>query len=287
MLIILYYICYLFSYHHCIDSFQFCFKEWPLSSPNNCNPYDGHMDLICRVEGINLDIKWFYSTLPNAENSSIPLQNVTDQYFIQHDFVFVVNSSVHTATRSRLRVKNASSGYYWCRIYKNNVPLWPVSFKMDLSEPQYYSRYGSCTSNQADMINKCYYVAMPSAATSTTSVNPPGSTAAGVLQLQTTATQPSLLGFSTRHQRYTSSSYMPSSSVTGRLAAGVSNCNEYQLWLFVVIALTAIFAVIIVVLSVICVWLCVLKSRTTSIACVKGFSMQIDPFTRQHLALLH
>ena len=132
---------------------------------------------------------------------------------------------------------------------------------------------------------KCYYVTMPSAATSTTSVNPLGSTNAGVLQLQTTATQPSLLGLSTRvrHQRYTSSSYpMPSSSVTGRLAAGVPNCNEYQLWLFVVIVLTAIFAVLIVVLSVICVWLCVLKSRTTSIACVKGLSMQIDP---QHLAL--
>ena len=187
------------------------------------------MDLICKVDGINLNIKWFYSTLPNAENSSIPLQNVTNQYFIQHDFVYVVNDSVHTATRSRLRVKNASTGYYWCRIYRNNVPLWPVSLKMDLSEPQYYSRYGSCTSDQADMINKCYYVTMPSAATSTTSVNPPGSTAAGVLQLQTTATQPSLLGLSTQHQRYTSSSYpMPSSSVTGRLAADVPNCNEYQ-----------------------------------------------------------
>ena len=238
------------------------------------------MDLICKVDGINLDIKWFYSTSPNAENSSIPLQNVTNQYFIQHDFVYVLNNSVHTATRSRLRVKNASSGYYWCRIYKNNVPLWPVSLKMDLSEPQYYSRYGSCTSDQADMIDKCYYVTMPSTATSaasTTSVNSPGSTAAGVLQLQTTATQPSLIGLSTRHQLYTSSSYpMPSSSVTGRLAAGVPNCNEYQLWLFVVIGLTVIFAVLIVVLSVICVWLCVLKSRTT---CVKGFSMQIDPFT--------
>ena len=125
------------------------------------------------------------------------------------------------------------------------------------------------------MINKCYYVTVPSAATSTTLVNPPSSTAAGVLQLQTTATQPSLLGLSTQHQRYTSSSYpMPSSSVTGRLAAGVPNCNEYQLWLFVVIGLTVIFAVLIVVLFVICVWLCVLKSRTTSIACVEGFSMQ-------------
>ena len=239
------------------------------------------MDLICKVDGINLDIKWFYSTLPNTENSSVPLQNVTNQYFIQHDFVYVLNNSVHTATRSRLQVKNASSGYYWCRIYRNNVPLWPVSLKMDLSEPQYYSRYGSCTSNQADIINKCYYVTMPSAATSITTVNPPGSTAASVVQLQTTATQPSLLGFSTRHQQYTSSSYpMPSSSVTGRLAAGVP--NEYQLWLFVVIALTAIFAVLIVVLSAICVWLCILKSRTTSIACVKGLSMQIDP---RHLAL--
>ena len=150
------YLLFILSSH--VDSFQFCFKEWPLSSPNNCNPYKGHMDLICRVDGINLNIKWFYSTSPNAENSSIPLQNVTNQYFIQHDFVYVVNDSVHTATRSRLRVKNASSGYYWCRIYRNNVPLWPVSFKMDLSEPQYYSRYGSCTSDQADMINKCYYV---------------------------------------------------------------------------------------------------------------------------------
>ena len=149
---------------------------------------------------------------------------------------------------------------------------------------------------------------MPSAATEvieTTLVNPPaGSTTAGVLQLQTTTAQP---GLSTQHQQLssnrtplpfantvgihrvgvrtttTSSSYlMPSSSVTGRLA-GVP--NGYQVWLLVVIALTAIFAVLIVVLSVICVWLCVLKSRTTSIACVKGLSMQIDPFTRQHLAL--
>ena len=252
------------------------------------------MDLICRVEGINLDIKWFYSTVPNAENSTNPLQNVTNQYLIQH--VYVVDNSVNTVTRSRLRVKDASPGYYWCRAYKNNVALWPVSLKMDLSAEQFYSRYGSCTGDQANMITKCYYVAMPNTAISTTSsVNPPdSSTIAGVLQQQTTTTQPSLPASSTRHQQLstpsppantvgthrvgartttTSSSHpTPSSPVTGRLI-GVP--DEYQVWLFVVITLTAIFAVLIVVLSVICVGLCVLKSRTASNVHVKGLSMQI------------
>lgn len=242
------------------------------------------MYLKCAVEGPkNLEIKWFYAAnlQTNTENTSLPLQNSSD-YFIQ-----TVHGLSMTRTICRLRVKTVRAGYYWCRAYQNNVPLWPVSQKMDLSDQESYSRFNDCgASVQSVTVNKCHHVHMESITSS--SEGPPGVLASSTQPLinapstsswQTTTTTPAtnnidsprmtsttnmqLQPTSSNLQRPTSSSIqrpIPSSPGLGGLT-GVP--DDYEVWLFVVVGLTALFAVLIVALSIICIGLCVLKSRAS------------------------
>ena len=267
----------------------------------DCNPYgetQTDLYLICKVEAPkNLDIRWFYSEnlQSNTENTSAPLQNST-KYLIQTVKTFTPDK---VATACRLRVKIVSPGHYWCRAYQDGEVLWPVSQKMDLSNEDSYSRYQSCgTVAQSVKAAKCHYVhvepsnASSSSSSSTTTTQPqikapstsssswlttitpatnkinnPTVTSTTNIQLQPTSSQRPTTSTNTQRptntetQRPTSSNLprpTQSSLDRGELMGVPDN---YEVWLFIVVGLTVLFAVLIVALSIICVGLCVLKSK--------------------------
>lgn len=279
------------SHFNCFHSFpdtcQFCYVGWPSSTPLDCSPYKGDEDLAveCAAEGPALQIKWFHN-LSMFNTSSVPLKNDTN-FFIQS-----VYTSATNRVRSRLRVKNVTAGNYWCQVYHNNAG-YPSSQILSISDANFYSRFEACTINSPQYeplrTPKCYSLASQGTAacnnagvlpttttaivtTTTTRLTTTTSATPGVTTTSTTSGKVVTTDNSrsiTRSSKLPTRTSYPSPSPQGSLR---DVPEPYQTWLFVVVALTAVFGMLIIILTIVCIGICLLRSRSNEVDCEKGLS---------------
>ena len=280
------------------DSCQFCYTKWPSSKTLDCSPYKGDEDLAieCTAEGpASLEINWFYndSSAP-SRNDSEPLRNDSN-YFIQ-----TIYTTGTRRIRSRLRVRNVTAGNYWCQVYHNNAGVYPASQVLSIADSSSYSRLRACevASPQSEglPIPKCHPLVcntagvLPTTTTTTvttiTTTRPPplitttpatpGITTATPGITTATPTSGNMVVLNSRG--HSSIRVLPTrtSYPTPTPQESLQDVPEpYQTWLFVVVALTAVFGMLIIILTIVCIGICILRSRSNEVDCEKGLSKDI------------
>lgn len=241
-----------------------------------CNPYTAnYLAISCRVRvsplSVPVMIKWFSSTgqAPLANSSNIIIQSVTNP----------TTGSVI----SRIRIKNIASAQYWCRAYYNNIMANYTSTKLGVEDMSSYGRNDPCNETAQSMdIMKCEDLVeanLPSTSTATSTPvmtalpgpsrtsSPSPDSSEGGAELTSTIVGRTSVGVVARTTQVVAHS--STANITPTLGA-VNLPQPYQTWLYVVVGLTVVFGMLIIILTIICVGLCLLKARTNQVDTLDG-----------------
>lgn len=260
-----------------------------------CDPYAEDISLECQVVGPFApmpQIVWFSKTHPSTEGSS-EIGESNYNYSVVNTGQLV--EAVRT-THSVLTIKALSVGEYWCEIYIGDIAL-EQSQKLCITEHNDYSRYPACqppTSQEFpdpkcwDIPTSCvteppFAIATSSSSSATggsgltkdsgESINN-GTPTESTMTIQTTSSSsPSkavpLATLPT--DGATTPTYNPDNEV--ELEGLVDTPQGFELWLYIAASLAGLFALLILILTIICIALCVLRP----LAHQKSPSLQGEP----------
>ena len=226
---------------------------------------------MCKIEGPYSPvpkIAWFSNFHP-PKGETVEITGTESGYNIVNTTEFIDTTRT---TQSVLTIKEFTAGEYWCQIYAEDIALEP-SQRLCITEPPDYNRYPKCSSSALSQeLSKCWDIpttcvtdvpivmATPSHSSdsrnSVLAINSSGAHATQVVQgsspLIAATALPTIDG-TTSHG---------SPGQTDESERLVDTPKEFQVWLYVVASLAGIFALLILVLTVICIGLCVLHPRT-------------------------
>ena len=238
-----------------------CFYEYLRQPPLDvqCNPYSEGMRLECQIVapvrvGVEVEIQWFYNDEQIMLDSFPAGAEITDE-------VDEGNEDIRTSTLVFPNdFPDTFSGNYHCQIVVNGNFTAPSQSLTLVGEDVYIIIPDQRCSVQAVDVSKCAgraTIAPPSPSTTTQPEN---------TGISTTASSPPLTSTLSPSPSPTN---LPSSGGTTDTATNpnVGSTNEptgetLQVWVYVLVAIAAVFGMIIVVLSILCVGLCLKKNKT-------------------------
>lgn len=267
--------CYnIYAYAICAGNCRFCYVEQPKQSID-CNPYEvSNITIWCIIERplkTSLEIRWFFSS-QNINTTRITSSDT--RYTIQTRNNSISQKNISKQTSQLFILSPLTEGRYWCEVFYNNNGL-QRSQSLEVTAEDDYERYDPCTETTSivEQIKKCTDIVKNSASTCPTPPSPTftiSSKQTSTLTLSTTNTISNTI-FSFKS---ISSSYMSSIQVrpTGQIVyqtttpttdpAGLQNKEDnFHLWLYIVAGLTGIFGILIIILTVICLALCLMRPK--------------------------
>ncbi len=228
-----------------------------------CNPYgsDSIFKLQCALttsvrEGNNISINWFF-------NETIPLTDVAMSS--TEDGQNAVETFTSTLTLTNLQPQT-DTGDYYCRAAVDGQSLEPSkAFTLSSDEDDIFNIMilGDCkpTDIFSDEATRCADVASTTAteAVTTPSTTHPPQPSQTTLLTTVTPSQTAPGGGTTNDQMMTTTQSPETSS-------GPSDPpvvpETLQVWIYVLVGVAAVFGIIIVILSIMCIGLCVRKNKT-------------------------
>ena len=238
-----------------------CFYEYQRQPPTelDCNPYNG-MRVECEVlapvsVGVDVEIQWFY----NDEQIMLDSFPVGTEITVEVD---EENENIRTSTLVfPSSFYDIYRGNYHCQIVVNGNFTAP-SQSLSLVDEEIYIFFPDqfCLVAQAVDVSKCAGRATiaPPCPSATTQPDNTGTS--------TTTSSPPLTSTLSPSPSPTN---LPSSGGTTDTATNpnVGSTNEptgetLQVWVYVLVTIAAVFGMIIVVLSILCVGLCLKKNKT-------------------------
>ena len=231
------------------------FTQQPVPSVD-CNVYDLDLEtLTCRVESIDtagvpdvqdLSIKWFFfnDTEYDLTIGTNPVERTGGS--VGH---LTVTSTLHISGTSRPNATVVSEGFYYCRVhmFDASVVLHESQRFKVLHREEYLQQASSCS-------ERTFSAALESCAVSRLSVDE--STTTSILPDSTATTKtPNEENPTTTDEEPTP----PSSSTVDTGSRGSGGILE--VWIYVLVAVAAVFAMIIIILAIMCVGLCLRRSQ--------------------------
>ncbi len=238
--------------------------EQPAVANINCNPYEEILRLQCALTaGLDSDvsINWYH-------NGTTPLTGVTDS---TEDLI-----SEMKTLRSVLTVNNPApatdSGDYYCQAAVDMSNLQPSdTFTLTDDENELFNLMNlrNCEDDPNTDIffvssTKCADVVFPTVSVTTPTTLPPQPSQTTL----PTTTTPSLLTTSQSVREETSTN-SPGSTEEGVIFTTQNNGSTeaavpetLQVWIYVLVGVAAVFGIIIVILAIMCVGLCIRRSKT-------------------------
>ena len=231
-----------------------------------CNPYSSSASLMleCEVQVLasvgssRVEIQWFFNDTTSQEilhitdtDSFPPLSAISylgNQTVVDGD-MWTLSSRITFSSLSYL----IHQGMYFCQVaLDGNIALFSPSdgLLVETEEIGEYLNFHPCSDALSKHTMKCAGN-LSSSTSLTTSV--PTSAAS---PLHTTSTAPPLRTTSAASLQHTEAS-SPSTADSSRGTPTLS------LWVYVLVAIAAVFGMIIVVLTILCVGLCLKKNKTT------------------------
>ena len=266
-------------YIYILGGCKFCYIEQPCENTGcgingDCNPYEApHVVLQCKITvplGIELQIEWFCSpTSSNTNSSHITADNGKYDITVQK----MQDGDVFQQT-SRLVITDIDERDYWCQVFhKNNALLKSQILEISNS----YDREPSCPDNVllSQEVKKCADVIegvltcptnagmMTSSSLIQTSFSfPTASTFPTLLITSQTSSFPSFLYPSSSKQRSTITTQEISDNLRPTSESLIENkSNNFRIWLYIVAGLSGLFALLIILLTIICVGLCLMRPK--------------------------
>lgn len=258
------------------DGCKFCYIEQPCENTgcgnDDCNPYKApHVVLQCKITvplGIELQIKWFCSpTSSNTNSSLITADNLKYDITVQK----IQNGDVFQQT-SRLVITDIDERDYWCQVFHENNALLKSQI-LEISNG--YDRDQPCSDNVllSQEVKKCADVIegvltcptgvgmMTSSSLIQTSISfPTTSTLSTLFITSQTSSFPSFLYPSSSKQRSTITTQEISENLRPTSESLIENkSNNFRIWLYIVAGLSGLFALLIILLTIICVGLCLMR----------------------------
>lgn len=265
---------------------RFCYTNQPVQSLD-CDPH-GILGIStnCTIHGpaaIWLKIKWFFS----EEHSSSAQEIVNgSNHIVQESRTNIGPNTLQI--QSKLSILSFSIGQYWCQVFYESKGLLPSQHLEIMDEGD--SRLDSCENNEPYVVslNKCDNIVENGASSACPVVLPSSSSAAAsyfvfssttsvvvaasmsMSQLMSTDTAASVDTLYSSYL-YESFSFQPTAiqsltvTTSFRLVPIPTKLSirqdSFHLWLYIVAALTVVFAVLIIILTGICIGLCVTKPK--------------------------
>ena len=257
-----------------IGGCQLCFTVQP-AEILYCNPYT-NISLECQIEGPfspTPQILWFSNPQPPL-GDTVEIKGSKPGYNIVNTTQFV---EMTRTTQSVLTIQNLTAGEYWCQIYVEGMEP-EISQKLCITELGDYGRYDEC--NRANIsleTSKCWDIPttcvtevptiMATSSYNSASLNSASPiNSVRVLNNGTHATQlvQGLSSLIAATPLTTNGETTPRSSPgrTDELEGLVETPKGFEMWLYIVASLAGLFALLILVLTIICIGLCVLYPRT-------------------------
>ena len=248
---------------------ELCFTVQP-SDSLECDPYlETSISLECKIEGPYSPIPkiaWFSKFQPGE---IIEIRDSDSGYSIVNTTEF--EDTIRT-TQSVLTIQEFSEGEYWCDIYVEGI-VPKSSQRLCITEQGDYKRYPKCSSAALSREDpKCWSIPdtcvtemptiMASSSYNSASINsalPINSN--GVQATQLFRGSSTLLAATALPTKGGTTS-RGSPSQTDELEGLVDTPKEFETWLYIVASLAGLFAILILVLIIICIGLCFLYPRT-------------------------
>ena len=232
------------------------FTQQPAPSVD-CNVYESDLEtLTCRVESIDtaevpdvqdLSIKWFFF---NDTEYELTIGTNPVERTGGNGGHLTVTSTLHISGTSQPNASFVSEGFYYCKVhmFDGSVVLHQSQRFEVFNRDEYLQRASSCSGRTFSAPLESCAVSRLSADVSTTTSILPDSTA--------TTKTPNEENTTTTDEEPTP----PSSSTvdTGSRGSG----GTLEVWIYVLVAVAAVFAMIIVILAIMCVGLCLRRSQT-------------------------
>lgn len=252
----------------------------------DCNPYTAtNITAICTVEtpfGIDLKVQWFFS----SSNNATLISSGDTQHFIQETKTYK-ETTIEIQSQLFMVSSLLVAGHYWCQVfYQGNGLL--ESDSLQISAEDDYAREDPCSVPQAIEKTKCHniiengasYSTCPSSSTTysfthssiqthttsnvqTTSMSlmPPA-----IITLSTVTPSVVQISFTTEPVTHTITELSLPGTIPTNSPLGLQEMptDTFHLWLYIVAGLTGIFGLLIIVLSVVCIVLCLTKPQKRS-----------------------
>lgn len=279
---------------------KFCYTVQPVVSVSDCNPYENlnGISTKCTINGPRdtpLQIKWFNSTL------SQEIFNHSSVFSIQETHAFIGDDRLET--QSQLSIHPLSSGQYWCQVF-NGDEGFLSSPRLEIQTPGHYRSSDTCDMNsliesglkKCDNIieNGASYSVCPIMASSIVSsiisvsdiislssvddtlYSSCSSCSSSLFELEFTVTGTNDLASSLTEMVTTSFGVIPIQSVQPSDSDLISTRRDsFHLWLYILAALTGLFAILIIILTGVCIGLCVIKPNRMPTTLTRKFTILV------------
>ena len=219
-----------------------------------CTVMSGVLDSTLSLGPDNLNIRWFYSNgTVNHESELTVGVNETRRGGGNGDPV-EISSALAISGSPEGNVASLAVGSYYCRVQVNDPTMKANSSHSFVAESRdMYLQYATrCSDAEISFSTKESTCAVHSIGTNPTTVNPISSTvdpdSTSSVQEDTSST----LGAGNE-------STEPSQPPPDRSSGGGTTL---QVWIYVLVAVAAVFAMIIIILAIMCVGLCLRRSQT-------------------------
>lgn len=233
--------------YYFIENCEFCYV-WQPPTGLNCNPYK-NITLQCTIElptTVELQLKWFreknnIKTEITSGNSAFSIQQETNTIDIDNN---------QKASYLTIYTNNIA-GEYWCQVFHNDESRLE-SQHLDVGPESDYDRLDYCSKTQTVeelTTKKCDNIFKMNGA----SLNCQG---ASNIPTSTLLTSSSNL----YHTIMINSSTMPASPILDQR----NSSNQFHTILYIAIGLAGVFIFLIIILSLICVGLCLTQSKSRS-----------------------
>ena len=258
-----------------------CVYEYIKQPPNeiNCNPYgdgDTELNLLCALTapvGSSVTINWFRN---NSGQINTGIQSSTES---GNTGVDTFNSVLSLSNPSHLD----DSGDYFCQGFVNDMNLLPSdAFPLDSNIMTYINNPGPCDGTTMASINmfksetKCADVSPTETPTTVivtaqpTTTHPPPVTTQPITPSQTTPTpsiseNPNSLDVILSTVSQTTQQTVSQQPTTINIPSTTDPQavpEDLQVWIYVLVGVAAVFGMIIVILTIMCVGLCLRRNKS-------------------------
>ena len=237
---------------HC----EYQYTAEPPGEIRNCNPYNEGLNLGCNVTASSdpdYEIRWFHN---NSDG-------VIRQLFNEDTDVSITCGSSTGMLRMDCQIRiqpqqSSDIGHYYCQIHLSNRSALTPSSSFHLMDNEFYV-------NMAEQEDLCDEF--------DGSVAPETEKCAEIISSPTPSSSLSIVSPTTQLSPMTTPT--ESTTASGGTTTDDSNTDAsegssgLQTWLYVVVAVAAVFAMIIIILAIVCVGLCLRKSQTMDVESLK------------------
>ena len=233
---------------------------------SECSPWaaSSHFKVQCQASipttpAVSAEIHWFFNGARIIESSFTPLQDI----MVSHESG-IVTSTLEFREGAGGVDDDDYSGDYYCHLVINNNYTDNPSRTLNLQTDLFLVGAGPCNINadpQYESTDRC--AGTPSIPISTTTTLTPSNPDSTTITPTTEDIASTTIVSDTSTESVTTEDHTTTSATTPTVTGtGEPQGSPLQVWVYVLVAVAAVFGMIIVVLAILCVGLCLKKNKT-------------------------